>query len=123
MPVRVVDASALGALVFAEPKAQKIARELERSSMVAPALLWFEVASICLKKMTAHPSLRAEILTAFSLARQLPIQMVDVDHGAVVELARETGLTTCDASYLWTVRQVGGKLVTLDDKLQKAVAR
>jgi predicted nucleic acid-binding protein len=123
MPVRVVDASALGALVFAEPKAEKIARDLEGSSLVAPALLWFEVASICLKKVTAHRSQREEILTAFSLARELPIQMVDVDHGAVVELARATGLTTYDASYLWTVQQVGGKLVTLDDKLQKAVAR
>jgi predicted nucleic acid-binding protein len=123
MSVRVVDASALGALVFAEPKAEKIARDLEGSSLTAPALLWFEVASICLKKMTAYPSQRKEILAAFSLARQLPIQMVDVDHRAVVELARETGLTTYDASYLWLARQVGGKLVTLDRKLQKALAR
>jgi predicted nucleic acid-binding protein len=123
MAVRVVDASALGALVFAEPKAEKIARDLEGSSLVAPALIWFEVASICLKKVTIHPSQREEILTAFSLAGELGIQIVDVDHRAVVELARKTGLTTYDASYLWLAQQVGGKLVTLDDKLQKAVLR
>jgi uncharacterized protein with PIN domain len=39
MPVRVVDASALGTLVFGEPKAEKIARELGNAPMIAPALL------------------------------------------------------------------------------------
>jgi len=55
MSVRVVDASALGALVFGEPKAEEIARTLEDSPMVAPALIWFELASICLPKIKTHP--------------------------------------------------------------------
>jgi len=42
MPVKVVDASALGALVFGEPGAEIVAKQLSRSTLAAPQLLWFE---------------------------------------------------------------------------------
>ena len=71
MPVRVVDASALGALVFGEAKAEEIARTLGDSPMAAPALIWFEVASICLRKIKAHPAQREQILRAFMMAGKL----------------------------------------------------
>ncbi len=101
MPVRVVDASALGALVFGEPKAEVIARTLGDSPMAAPALIWFELASICLHKIKAHPAQRDQILSAFMMGGKLAIEIVAVDHWAIVNLADETGLTTYDASYLW----------------------
>ena len=46
MPVRIVDASALGAFVLGEPKAEEIAKTLGDFPMAAPALIWFEMASI-----------------------------------------------------------------------------
>ena len=120
MPVRVVDASALGALVFGEPKAEEIARTLGDSPMAAPALIWFELASICLRKIKAHPAQRDQILRAFMMAGNLAIEIVEVDHWAVVNLADETGLTTYDASYLWLARHLKGELITLDGKMQRA---
>jgi uncharacterized protein with PIN domain len=42
MNVRVVDASALGALVFGEPEAERIAAQLSDGLLCAPALLLFE---------------------------------------------------------------------------------
>jgi predicted nucleic acid-binding protein len=120
MPVRVDDASALGALVFGEAKAEAIARTLGDSPMAAPALIWFEVASICLRKIKAHPAQRAQLLRAFMMAGKLAIEIVEVDHRAVVNLADETGLTTYDASYLWLARHLKGELITLDGKMQKA---
>ncbi len=120
MPVRVVDASALGALVFGEPKAGDIARTLEDFPMAAPGLIWFELASICLRKMKAHPAQREQILRAFMMAGKLAIEIAEVDHWAVVSLAEETGLTTYDSSYLWLARHLKGELVTLDAKLQRA---
>ncbi len=54
MPVRVVDASALGALVFGEPEAERIAATLKDSAIAAPSLIWFEMASICLRKINSH---------------------------------------------------------------------
>ncbi|WP_254065926.1 type II toxin-antitoxin system VapC family toxin [Acidisoma sp. L85] len=47
---------------------------------------------------------------------------VSLDHGAVLELASETGLTAYDASYLWLARQLKAELVTLDRQLAHAEA-
>jgi predicted nucleic acid-binding protein len=116
--ILVVDASALGALTFGEPQAEEMASRLEGGTMVAPPLLWFELAGICLKKIKAHPRQEEELLRALGLAGRLPIQPVEVNHPEVVRLAWKTGLTTYDASYLWLARRLRGKLVTLDEELQ-----
>jgi len=123
MPVRVVDASALGALVFDEPKAEEMANALSTGTIAAPALLWFELASIALRKMAAHPKQKDQILNAFHLGRHLAIEVVEVDHSKVIELARTAGLTSYDASYLWLALHLGGELVTLDRKLMKAASQ
>ena len=123
MSVRVVDASALGALVFGEPEAEKIAAMLSDGPLVAPVLLAFELASICLKKIKAHPAREALIIKAFGYAEELEIEHVDMDHVSVIALAHETGLTTYDASYLWLAMVLGADLVTLDKRLQRAAAR
>jgi predicted nucleic acid-binding protein len=123
MSVHVVDASALGALVFGEPEAEQIATMLSGGLLVAPALLAFELASICLKKIRAHPARKAPIMEAFCYARELHIEYVDVDQVSVIALAEETGLTTYDASYLWLARELRGDLVSLDRRLQRAVTK
>jgi hypothetical protein len=46
MPVRVVDASALGTVVFGEPQAEEIAGLLKGALLFGPTLLPFEMASI-----------------------------------------------------------------------------
>jgi len=120
MDVRVVDASALGAMIFGEPEAQKVADMLEGSLLIGPALLPFELASICLKKIKAHPAKKNLIMKAFEVAGELAIEYVEVEHSHVIALAEETGLTTYDATYLWLARETGGRLVTLDAKLRKS---
>ncbi len=98
MPVKVVDASAIGALLFGEPKAEEIVDAMGDAPLAAPALLWFEVASICLKKVNAHKNKTEDLLSAFNMMDQLPIQGVEVEHQKVVQMARKLGLTTYDAS-------------------------
>lgn len=119
MAVLIVDASALGALIFGEPRAKAMAERLSEGPLVAPALIWFELASICLKKIIAHPDLEDQILQAFHLAGNLDIEIVEVDHSQVVQMARKHGLTTYDANYLWLARILKGRLVTLDERLLK----
>jgi predicted nucleic acid-binding protein len=114
MAVKVVDASALGALVFGEPEAETVGKQLSAFTLVAPQLLWFELASIALKKAAKHPGLVDQIREAFRMAGRLAIEILAVDHLDVIELATQTGLTTYDASYLWLARKTGGELVTLD---------
>ena len=120
MAVKVVDASALGALAFGEPEAETVAKQLSTSTLVAPQLLWFELASIAFKKAAKHPGLVDQIREAFRMAGQLTIEILAVDHLDVIELATQTRLTTYDASYLWLARKTGGELVTLDKRLSKA---
>jgi predicted nucleic acid-binding protein len=95
-----------------------MAFRLEGGTTVAPTLLWFELASICLKKTKAHPRQKEKLLQALGLAGRLTIQPIEVDQPEVVQLAWQTGLTTYDAGYLWLVRRLRGELETLDETLE-----
>lgn len=119
MAVKVVDASALGALIFGEPAAETVAKQLSDATLIAPQLLWFELASIAIKKCARHPDWVGQIREAFRMAARLSIQILSVDHLEVIDLARGARLTTYDASYLWLARRTGAELVTLDRRLIK----
>ena len=120
--VRVVDASALAALLFGEPEADAVALQLGDARLVAPALLGFELANVCLVKVRRHPAQRDALLHAFRLRDRLDVAEIAVDHDGVLELAAATGLTAYDASYLWLARCLEAGLVTLDRKLLAAAA-
>jgi len=122
MPAKVVDASAIAALLFGEPEADLIAAQLDGSRLVAPGLLPFELANVCLIKSRRHPQHRAALMAAFRLYDRLNVEEVVVDHHATLELAETTGLTAYDASYLWLAHQLGAGLVTLDKQLARAGA-
>lgn len=122
MLVKVVDASAIGALLFGEPEGPSIASRLSKSRLLAPELLFFEVASVCLKKLKRYPDRRQSILKAFAMLRRLSIELVEVDHLEVVLLAEGNGLTVYDASYLWLARRLKAELVTLDQRLANALS-
>lgn len=117
MPTKVVDASALAALLFGEPEAEAIASALEGATLIAPALLAYELANVCLIKTKRHPQQQAAFLAAFRLRNRLAMEEVTIDHDGAVDLARHTGLTVYDASYLWLARERRAELVTLDRQL------
>jgi predicted nucleic acid-binding protein len=98
-------------------QAEKIARRLADVRMVAPALLWFELASACVKKTKAHPEMRGKIAEAFGLGLNLPIEIIRIEHKEAVTLAMKMGLTAYDAAYLWLAGTAGAQFVTLDARL------
>ena len=118
--VKVVDTSALAALLFGEPDAEDVAARLDGARFAAPGLLGFELANVCATKCRRHPGQRGALLAAFRLRERLAIQEIAVDHAGALEIALATGLTAYDASYLWLARQLGAELVTLDKKLRAA---
>ncbi len=118
--IKVVDASALGALLFGEPQAEEMAARLAGANLVAPALMPFEVANIALVKSRREPKLRPALLAGFGLLAEMAIDIVAVDHRNVLALAEETGLTVYDASYLWLAQTLDADLVTLDRALAAA---
>jgi predicted nucleic acid-binding protein len=118
MPAKVVDASALAAVLFGEKAGPSITGRLEESLAMAPTLLRYEIASVCRKKIGRYPQQRKSLLEALALFGSLEIGEVEVPPAEATSLSEETGLTVYDASYLWLSRQLGAELVTLDARLE-----
>ena len=123
MPTKVVDTSALAALLFDEPEAEAVAIQLAEARLVAPSLMAFELANVCLVKCKRHPDRLDALVAAFRLRDRLGVEEVAIDHAGALELALATRLTVYDASYLWLARRLGAELVTLDRELDQAAAR
>lgn len=123
MLAKVVDASALCALLFGEPEAGTVASSLAGSALFAPELLSFEVANTCLMKRRRHPESGGQLLAGFDQFHRMSVELVRVDLTATLHLAENSGLTVYDASYLWLARQLKAELVTLDRRLREASVR
>src|SRR5579863_4210824 len=98
---KVVDASAVVALLFNELTREEGVARLRDASLHAPSLLGFEVATACLKKMRAFPKESQALLRAFSLLNELAIKLEAVELHEAIALAARTQLSLYDASYLW----------------------
>lgn len=72
--VKVVDASALAALLFGEPEAETVASALNGARLVAPSLLAFELTNVCLMKCRRHPDLHDALVTGFQMRDRLGIE-------------------------------------------------
>jgi predicted nucleic acid-binding protein len=116
MSDKIVDASALAAVLFDEAASASVASRLQTHVLHAPQLLRYELINICWKKArkVADAALLYEGLAGFDRA---DIELHEVDTVAVAQLAVTTGLTGYDASYLWLARALGAELVTLDERL------
>lgn len=121
--VRVVDASALAAVLFGEPDAERVIEEIGDHRLAAPALLPFEMASVCLKKIRRHPEQRAALVGALGRLPDLGVTEAPVDASQVVRLAERTKLSAYDAAYLWLMVELDTDLVTLDRRLATAAAK
>ncbi len=117
---KVVDASALAAILFGEPRAAEVASRLGDAMLFAPTLLRYEIASVCLKKLVAYPKRRGAILKALSFLDEADLQEMHVPADEVVIMARRNHLTAYHASYLWLARSLDVELVTLDQKLARS---
>lgn len=123
MAVKVIDTSALAALIFVEPEGQRVVGMVDDADLVAPHLLPFELANVCLTKIRRHPSQRTLLLAGFQMVDQLPLTCMEVNFLEVLSLAEETGLTAYDSTFLWLAKNLDLDLVTLDKAVSKAFAK
>jgi predicted nucleic acid-binding protein len=123
MPAKVIDASALAALIFGEPDAEIVAARLEDATLMVPPIFRTELANICWKKFRRHPERREVLLSAHALVDQMEIHELTVPAHQVLLLAVRENLTAYDASYLWLAQELGVELVTLDSDLNDAAQR
>jgi predicted nucleic acid-binding protein len=117
---KVVDASTLAAILFAEPEGIKAKVLIGEADLLAPTLLSYELASVCFKKMHRHPQLAALLRSQFSLFSTLEIRLYPIDHDEILDLAGAHGLSVYDASYLWLALKRGYDMITLDQKMDTA---
>lgn len=116
----VVDASAVGAMLFEEPEGATIRAQLRDETVLAPQLIDYELASVCWKRMRRHPDQLLESLTMLASLEHLEMKRVAVPPDEIAKLAMKTGLSAYDAAYLWLALSRDAELVTLDQKLAQA---
>lgn len=121
MNVTVVDCSALAAVIFEEPGGADIVPRLERSRLIAPALLPFELAQVCSTKMRRHTAQAPRLLDQFVTALdRLALDLEPVGFDELPALAQLYSLSCYDAAYLWLALAHQAPLVTVDRKLAAA---
>lgn len=96
---------------------------MAQGRLVAPALLYFEMASICRKKIALAPRQRKTMIAAYHQSLRLEIESLPVDFHALVQTAEKARLTIYDAAYLWLATTLSAQLITLDERLVKAARR
>jgi predicted nucleic acid-binding protein len=117
---KVVDASAVAAVIFFEPRRGEVEKALSGANLHAPALIRYELATVCLKKIRERPSERTAILAAFGALDSFEIQEIQTAFEQAIQVAEDGRLSLYDASYLWLARSMNVDLVTLDEKLKRA---
>ncbi len=119
---KVVDASAIAALIFDEPTADAVADLVADTLLIAPALIEYELVNVCISKFRRKEAALAALMAGFALFDRLGVELLDIDLAGVIALAAATGLSGYDASYLWLARRQEVELVTLDKRLAAAAA-
>ena len=117
MADKVVDASALATVAFAEPGADAVIDEIDGHRLHAPTLIVFELMNVAWKRAKKQPAATALFLDALEVLEGLGLRFRGIDQGEVVRLGLATNLTAYDAAYLWLARALGMPLVTRDRKL------
>jgi predicted nucleic acid-binding protein len=116
MGVTVVDASAVAAVLFAEPEGEPIVASID-GALLAPTLLRYEIASVCTTKLQREPAHAKLIVSRYRLLPNLDIEFVDPDWETLPLLARQWALSAYDAAYLQLALKRNAPLVTLDARL------
>jgi len=117
---KVIDASAFAAIAFQEKEQSDVLARLGASTLNAPALLRFEIANVCIKKIRRQSADRALFLLQHTSSQTIDIREHEIDQLAALDLAERFNLSAYDASYLWLARELGAELVTLDARLERA---
>src|SRR5574340_295034 len=100
MPDMVIDASSLAAVVFEEPDGTSVLDYCRGSRLLAPSLVDYEMANICLMKRRRYPDMAEKLAIQFDAYQRLDLKRCVVDIGAVLALAEQSRLTAYDAAYL-----------------------
>jgi len=111
--------AAIAAVLLAEEDGATIRAHVRGELLLAPQLIDYELANICWKRIRRSAGSQLEMLSMLAGVDTLSIRRVTVPPSEVASLAVRTGLTACDAAYLWLAHSRDLELVTLDNRLAR----
>lgn len=125
-PGLVVDNSVVMAWCFGDvggPYAEQVLEALADQEALVPAIWPLEVANVLVAAERRRRLTAADSARFLDLLGKLPITVLqeppERTFGPILSLARETGLSSYDASYLDLAMREGLPLATLDEALAK----
>ena len=119
MSATVIDASALAAVVFDEPEAAPVLASV-KGTLIAPTLIRYELASVCVTKMQRRPDLIRNIDARYRILGDVALDFFEPDWDTLPALAHRWHLSAYDAAYLQLALGRRVPLVTLDARLAAA---
>ncbi len=119
MSATVIDASALAAVVFDEPEAAPVLASVS-GTLIAPTLIRYELASVCVTKMLRRPERIRDIEARYRLLDEVGVDLFEPDWDTLPALAHRWHLSAYDAAYLQLALGRDASLVTLDARLAQA---
>lgn len=122
MNARVIDASAVAAVLFDEPEAAPVLA-MARGRLLAPSLLRYELASVCATKLRQFPDRAPDIEGRYALVSELSLELVEPEWNTLPRLALRWSLSAYDAAYLQLALQARVPLITLDRRLAETYDR
>ena len=122
MSVKVVDASAIAAVLLEESSADAIQARIAGQQLTGPMILGFEFCNVCVVKARRYPEKRDIFREALDVFHSMAIWMQAISAADVFILTERHTLSAYDASYLWLALELDAELVTLDAKLERAYA-
>jgi predicted nucleic acid-binding protein len=113
----VCDASVFAAVAFGEPGSTGAQSVIRARRLLAPPLLRYELAQVAVTKCARRPDEAVLVEQQFVRSLRVPVRLVEPSWAAVVEVARENGLSAYDAAYLQLALELRVPLATLDERL------
>jgi predicted nucleic acid-binding protein len=120
MTCRLLDASAVIAVIIEEPEGSKVIELTKESVLVSPYTIRVEIANALTRMMRRHILAQEGMLKAFELFEALPIDLLDVDFKRVLEIAWTHKIYAYDACYLEVAQRLNLPLITFDKGMAKA---
>jgi predicted nucleic acid-binding protein len=127
----VVDNSVVMAWCFKDEDdsyADRVLESLSGSSAVVPPIWPLEVVNVLIAAERRNRLTEADSLRFIALLNKLPIEVepppiAESLMAGILPIARQYGLTSYDASYLYLAMRNGIALATLDEKLRTAARK
>ncbi len=115
----VADANIFIATLLNEPKKDEIIQNTEKSNIVSPKVLPYELGNALVNLHRRNRLSEDQIITAYQGYEKIPVRLVDIDIEKSLMISLKYGIYAYDAYYLEVAKRLRLPLLTLDKKMKE----